>query len=179
MERWRELVSALVAVLALTLAAGPAWPVEGTTGVMQDTTGKVSIESKSVGAGLGYAWGNGVLEYRGQQYPFTVKGFSILDVGVSKVVASGEVYNLKDVEDFEGIFMAAVAGGTFGGGAGAAAMQNQHDVKLVWTATSQGLSLSLAQAGLSMKLTPEAHQQAARNRRNAEGQPAAAPRTSP
>ena len=48
--------------------------------------------------------------------------FSIVDVGVAKVFANGDVFNLKNVEDFEGVFMAAVAGATLGGGAGAAAM---------------------------------------------------------
>jgi len=47
--------------------------------------------------------------------------------------------------------MAAVAGATLGGGAGAAAMQNQNYVDMVWTATNQGLSLSLAQAGFNVK----------------------------
>ncbi len=177
MERWRRMVYALVAVGALTLAPGAAWAAETTTA--DDTTGKVSIETMSIAAGLGYSWGKGVLEYRGQRYAFTVKSFSIIDVGVSKMFASGEVSNLKNVEDFEGTFMAAMASGTLAGGAGAAAMQNQNDVRLVWTSTNTGLQFSLAQAGFNMKLTPEARQQAARNRPNAEGQPAAAPRTSP
>jgi len=121
--------------------------------------------------------GNGVLEYRGEKYPFTVTAFSIVDVGVSKVFANGGVFNLKNVEDFEGMFMAGVAGATLGGGAGAAAMQNQNYVSMVWTATNQGLGFSLAHAGINVKFTEEARQQAARNRKNAEGQPAAAPRT--
>ena len=75
------------------------------------------------------------------------------------------------------MFMAAVAGATLGGGAGAAAMQNQKYVNMVWTATNQGLSFSLAHAGLNVKFTEQARQQAARIRKNAEGQPAAAPRT--
>ena len=44
--------------------------------------------------------------------------FSIVDVGVAKVFANGDVFNLKNVEDFEGVFMAAVAGATLGGGRG-------------------------------------------------------------
>ena len=165
----RSFAQALVAVAVLMLAAGPV-------GAAPDTTGIVSIETMSVAAGVGYAWGNGVLEYRGQRYPFTVRGFSIVDVGVSKVIAQGEVYNLETAEDFEGMFMAAVASATFGGGAGAAAMMNQHDVRLVWTATNQGLSFSLAQAGFDVSFTQEARQ-ALRNQKGSEGQPAAAPRT--
>jgi hypothetical protein len=175
MKTGRSFARTLAAVAALALAGGTAWAAQGTTG--KETTGKVSIESMSVAAGLGYAWGNGVLEYRGAKYPFTVTAFSIVDVGVAKVFANGDVFNLKNVEDFEGMFMAAIAGASLGGGAGAAAMQNQNYVSMVWTATNQGLNFSMAHAGLNVKFTPEARQQAARIRKTAEGQPAAAPRT--
>ena len=168
----RPFAQALVAVVVLMLAIGSAGAAPETTA--PDTTGKVSIESMSVAAGLGYAWGNGVLEYRGQQYPFTVRGFSVVDVGISKTFAEGEVYNLENPEDFEGMFMAAVASGSMGGGAGAAAMMNQHNVQLVWTSTHQGVSLSLAQVGFNMSFTEQARQ-ALREQKNA--QPSAAPRT--
>ena len=174
MNRNSSLVRALMVVVVLVLGVVPAWAGE-------DTAGKVSIEAMSVGAGLGVTWGEGVLEYRGEKYPFTVTGFSIGDVGVSKLLAKGEVYNLKSIDDFVGVFAAAVAGGTLGGGGGAAAMKNQNGASMVWTSAHQGLSLSLAQAGLSVKLTEEGKQQAARTGRRAaaERQPAAAQRTSP
>ncbi len=168
MGRGRPFARSLVAAAALLLAAGTAW-------ADPDTTGTVSIERAAGTAELGFAWGNGVLEYRGERYPFTVRGFSVIDAGVSKVFAQGKVYNLENVEDFEGRFMAAMAGATPGGGAGAAAMQNQNDVRVVWTATSQGLSVSLAQAGFSVRFTEQARQVMA-NQKNREGQPAAAPR---
>jgi hypothetical protein len=174
MERGRSIVLALAA--AILLAAAPTWAAD-------DTTGKVSIETTSVAAGIGVAWGDGVLEYRGQRYPFTVTGFALGDVGVSKMVAKGEVYNLNDVADFDGTFMAAIASATLGAGAGAAAMQNQRDVKMVWTATNQGLSFSLAQAGINVKLADSERYQAAKAAKNgrhveAEGAAAASPRPS-
>jgi hypothetical protein len=173
MEKRRSLLLTLTGLAVLVFTAAPAWAAD-------DTIGKVSIESMSVAAGVGFTWGDGILEYRGQTYPFTVTGFSIGDVGASKVVARGEVYNLKRVEDFAGMFMAAVASASFGSGAGAAAMQNQNQVNMVWTAANQGVSLSLANAGLNVRLTEAAQQQAAKNRRDAssEAQPAATPRTS-
>jgi hypothetical protein len=171
MERIRTILCTLIGITAVVLAVGAALATE-------DTTGKISLVSTSVGAGLGFAWGDGVLEYRGHRYPFKVTGFSIVDVGVAKVFAKGEVYNLKTVEDFEGMFMAAVASGTFAGGAGAAAMQNQNDVKMVWTATNQGLSFSLAQAGINVKFTEEARQAARSHTIPSDVQPAAAPGTS-
>jgi len=174
MDRQRPFVHVLIAVAVLLLAAAPAWAKE-------ETTGKVTIETMSVAAGLGVGWGEGVLEYRGEKYPFTVTGFSIGDVGVAKVIAKGMVFHLKTVEEFSGLFMAAVAGGTFGGGAGAGAMHNQNNVSMVWTGTNQGLSFTLAHSGVNVQLTQEAKLQAAKIRRNASAdgqQPAATPRTS-
>ena len=152
----RGYVRTLVGLMLIT-AAGPVAAAD-------DTTAKVTLTTMSVGVGLGATWGEGILEYRGQSYPFTMTGFSLGEVGASRVMARGEVYNLNRVEDFPGVFMAAAVGATIGGGAGAAAMQNQNNVKMVWTATNQGLSFSLANAGLNVKLT------------EADGQPAAAPR---
>ncbi len=161
----------LVAVAVAIVAAGPAWAAD-------DTIGKISIESTSVAAGLGVAWGNGVLEYRGQQYPFTVTGLSIVDVGVSKLFARGEAHNLNSVEDFQGMFMAATAGASLGGGGAAGVMHNQSGVTMVWTGTNQGLSVSLAQSGMKVKFTSEALARIAANRKAPrETQPAASPST--
>jgi hypothetical protein len=163
MKRNNSMVRAFVVVVAVMLGVVPAWAGE-------DTKGKVTIEAMSVGAGLGVTWGEGVLEFRGERYPFTVTGFSLGDVGVSKVLAKGEVYNLKSVDDFTGVFAAAVAGGTLGGGGGAAAMKNQNGASMVWTSTNQGVSFSLAQAGMTVKLTEEGKQLAARNGRRASAE---------
>jgi enoyl-CoA hydratase/carnithine racemase len=135
----------LVTLIVLVLVAAPAAAAD-------DTTGKVTIEIASFAAGVGFARGNGVLEYRGQSYPFTVTGFSIGEVGAAKIVARGEVTNLRRIEDFDGMYVAAVAGAAVGGGAGAVATHNQNSVNMVWMATHQGVSFSLASAGLSVRL---------------------------
>jgi hypothetical protein len=53
--------------------------------------------------------------------------------------------------------------------------QGEIDVRVVWAATSPGLSVSLAQAGFSVRFTEQARQ-VLTNQKNREGQPAAAPR---
>ena len=156
MDSKKRIVQGLIAVAALVLTAGLARA--------EDTTGKVTIETMSAGAGLGVTWGDGVLEYRGEKYPFTVRGFDVGDVGVAKVIANGIVFNLKSVEDFSGMFAAVAASGTFGGGAGSGAMYNNNKVSMVWTGTNQGLNLSLAHSGINVQLTQEAKLQAAKVR---------------
>ena len=118
----------------------------------QTDTGKVTLESKSVAVGIGVSWGDGVLEYQGKKYPFTVNGLSVLDLGISKVTARGDVAKLKKVEDFSGNYVAAGAGVTVGGGASAFALKNQNGVEMTLTATTQGVKLALATGGLDIKL---------------------------
>jgi hypothetical protein len=156
MDSKKRIVQGLIAVAVLVLTAGLARA--------QDTTGKVTIETMSAGAGLGVTWGDGVLEYRGEKYPFTVRGFDVGDVGVAKAIANGIVFNLKSVEDFSGMFAAVAASGPFGGGAGSGAMYNNNKVSMVWTGTNQGLNLSLAHSGINVQLTQEAKLQAAKVR---------------
>ena len=62
MEERRGFIRMLITVAVVALAVGAARAAD-------DTTGKVTIESISAAAGLGFTWGTGVLEYRGQQYP--------------------------------------------------------------------------------------------------------------
>src|SRR6059036_2682836 len=75
----------------------------------------VSVESKSVALGVGVSWGDGNLNYKGKTHTFSVKGLSVLDLGVSKISARGKVYHLNKVEDFSGTYAAAQAGAAVGG----------------------------------------------------------------
>ena len=123
-----------------------------TISAQEATTGKVTIDSKSVAVGVGVSWGDGTLEFRGKKYPFTVQGLSVVDLGVSKVSARGDVTNLKKVEDFAGTFTAAGAGGTVGGGMAVAALRNQNGVEMKLTATTQGVKFALAGGGVTVKM---------------------------
>jgi hypothetical protein len=121
-------------------------------GAADQNTGKVRIESKTIAVGVGVSWGEGVLEYRGKKYPFTLKGLNVADVGVSKVAAVGEVTNLKKVEDFAGTYVAGTAGAAVGGGAGASALQNEKEVRMTLTGTGQGVRFTAAGSGVEVAL---------------------------
>jgi hypothetical protein len=121
-------------------------------GAQEKASGKVNIESKSIAIGIGVSWGDGKLTYEGKEYPFSVSGLSVVDLGVSKVSATGEVFYLKKLSDFSGNYVAAQAGGALGGGAGAVAMKNQHGVVMQLTGTGTGMQLSLAAKGVEVKL---------------------------
>jgi hypothetical protein len=43
----------------------------------------------SLADGVGYSWGEGVLAFQGQAYPFRVEALSVGDMGISKAEATG------------------------------------------------------------------------------------------
>ena len=139
-------ISALMAVAALGLALSVA-QAEDTP----DATLKLS--KGSVAAGIGFSWGSGTLTYQGKDYPITVNGLSVGDVGVSRIEASGKVYNLKKLADFDGNYTAATAGATIAGGASVTAMKNQNGVSVHLVSTSQGLKWNLSASGVSMRIS--------------------------
>lgn len=106
----------------------------------------------AVAAGIGFSWGSGTLVYKGKEYPVSVNGLSLGKVGISGGSASGEVYNLKNIQDFDGHYNAASAGLTIAGGASATAMKNQNGVRVVVTSTTRGLDVTIAGGGVDMKL---------------------------
>ena len=140
MKVWVRMVTLGVMLLAVTATA------------QEKPSGQVSIESKSVAVGIGVSWGDGKLTYEGKQYPFSVNGLSVIDVGISKVSAAGKVYNLKKVEDFSGNYTAAAAGAAGGAGKGAVAMKNQNGVTMELTSTATGVQFTLAPKGVEVKL---------------------------
>jgi hypothetical protein len=114
-------------------------------------SGKVSMESTSIAAGVGVSWGDGKLSFKGKDYPFSLEGLSLVDWGISKVNATGEVYNLTDVAKFGGTYVAAEAGLTLAGGMGGMVLRNQNGVIIHLRSVSQGAQLQLGTSGLIIK----------------------------
>jgi hypothetical protein len=68
------------------------------------------------------------------------------------IEASGKVFNLKRLSDFNGNYAAVDAGLTAAGGAGVAAMKNQNGVTVELVSTTRGVEISLGGAGVDMKI---------------------------
>jgi hypothetical protein len=112
----------------------------------------LKLSGGSVAAGVGISWGSGTLSYKGKEYPIDVKGLSVGDVGVTKLEASGKVYNLSKLDDFDGNYTAAGAGVTAAGGGSVVAMKNQNGVTVELVATTQGVKVALGAGGVDMKI---------------------------
>jgi hypothetical protein len=115
-------------------------------------SGKVEIESKSIAAGIGVTWGDGKLTFKGKEYPFSIDGLTVVDFGISKASATGDVYDLTDVAKFPGTYVAAEAGFTLAGGVGGMVLRNQDGVVMHIRSTSRGARLQLGTSGLNIKL---------------------------
>ena len=139
-------------VLGLTLASLGTATSMAPAQNKASTKGTVTLESTSVAVGVGVSWGDGILDYRGKKYKFSVKGLDVLDLGVAKVTAKGNVGKLTKLEDFNGNYVLSSAGAAVGGGAGAAALKNQNGVEMTLTATGKGVKFSLGQGGVEVKL---------------------------
>jgi hypothetical protein len=115
-------------------------------------SGKVSLESTSIAAGIGVSWGDGKLSFKGKDYPFSVEGLSLVDWGISKANATGDVYNLTDASKFAGTYVAAEAGLTLAGGMGGMVLRNSNGVVIHLRSVSQGAQLQLGTSGLIIKM---------------------------
>ena len=110
------------------------------------------LSGGAVAAGIGFSWGKGTLTYKGKDYPVSVNGLSLGKVGISGTSASGEVYNLKTLEDFDGHYNAFAAGMTVAAGHSAAVLKNQNGVRVSITSTSRGVDVAVAKSGVDMKI---------------------------
>jgi hypothetical protein len=106
--------------------------------------GTVDIDQTRVAFMLSGNAGGGVLHYRGKDYPFSIGGLGIGGIGVSKLTASGQVYNMTDRTEFTGVYSQLRTGITVADqGTGKLWLKNGDGVVLKLQAKSKGLALSL------------------------------------
>jgi hypothetical protein len=143
------MLGVVVLVMALVFS-GFAFAAEKKTEKKPDAT--LELTEGQVALGIGWSWGKGVLTYKGKKYPFKVEGLSVGDVGITKAEATGNVNDLKKLEDFSGKYLSAAAGATVGVGAGAVAMQNDKGVVVYLFPKTKGVNLKLAGEGVKFVL---------------------------
>jgi len=114
--------------------------------------GSVDLRGGSIAAGIGFSWGHGTLNFGGQSHAFKISGVSLVDVGAANVSAAGRVYNLKNLADFNGNYVALTAGMTVAGGGSAAYLKNEHGVVIKLHSTEAGLRFNLATNGIKVAL---------------------------
>ena len=119
--------------------------VGGTASAQQRVlSGTVSIEQMTVAFIGSGALGGGTLNYRGRSYRFTIGGLGIGGFGISKMEATGDVYNLHELSQFPGAYGSARYGAAIGDqGSGQLWLENPHGVLMSLKARRQGLAVSM------------------------------------
>ena len=139
-----------IAILVLVIAAMTGFTQAAKHHSGPDAT--LRLSGGGFALGIGVNWGSGTLTYKGKDYPVSVNGVSLGKVGITGSSASGEVYHLKKLQDFDGHYNAGGTGVTLVGGRNAVAMTNQNGVKVLLASTTRGVDVTLAGGGVDMKL---------------------------
>jgi hypothetical protein len=139
-------------ILAAMLATTLAFPMAANAQDAGSPVGKLNFAGGSVAAGVGFSWGSGTLVYKGNTYNVKVTGFAVGDVGVASIDATGDVYNLTNIADFDGNYVAAGVGATIAGGGTVMAMENPHGVVIQVRSTTAGLHLNLGPSGITFTI---------------------------
>ena len=97
--------------------------------------------------------GGGTLHFQGKSYKFKTDGLKLGGFGINKVKLTGDVYDLKNVTDFAGVYGVAEAGATLGNASkGDFVMKNDKGVILHLKSAAQGIALDLGVEGLKVTM---------------------------
>lgn len=141
--------SSAKAALLVAAVLGVAGCSQGTPGPYtrfegQRPDGRVEmheVQAAYIGSAGG---GSGTLFYRGRSYPFTIAGLGVGGVGASTIDATGDVYDLPNVNQFPGAYAQGRYGFVVGNMSGGDLwLQNESGVVMHLKAQREGLMLSL------------------------------------
>jgi len=118
----------------------------------QRPVGTVTLSEEFVG---GAGAGNGTLHFQGRSHDFRMVGTVVGPGGAARIQAQGEVYNLRRIEDFTGLY----SQGTGVQGLNTARtdelwMQNSAGVVMHLRGTQMGVTLSLGRNEMLVEMAP-------------------------
>jgi hypothetical protein len=113
-------------------------------------TGSVHIRTAGAGFIVGVGGGNGILHFRGRNYPLNVSGISIGTIGAASADLVGRAYNLRTPTDILGTYSAVGSSIAVGGGVKYARLRNQNGVVLELRGQQAGLEASLSLSGMTI-----------------------------
>src|SRR5262245_61211584 len=128
-------IGTLIASLSITDTSGAAeLKKSGTVRIEQ-------VQIAFIGSGN---LGGGTLQFGGKSYDFSIGGLGIGGIGLSKITATGNVYNLDKLAYFPGAYVQGRYGMAIGDvSTGKLWLKNSHGVVLELQADRKGLALSL------------------------------------
>jgi len=149
LEREAPAMSRIVrlAVLALIAAVLPA------TSSFAQAPGYVRVKLLKAALMVGAGGGNGVLTYRGRDYPFRVSGLSLgVTAGASVSRLEGWASGIRQVGDFAGTYSSVGGGGAFAGGFGGVQLGNEKGVRIALQGPKAGMEFAANLSGVRISL---------------------------
>ena len=133
--RWSIPVAVALSLFIATANPGLAAP---------KPVGTVYISAKQIAFLVSGQGGSGTLKFRGKSYPFKVGGLGVGGIGISRLTATGEVYDLQNASDFYGAYGSTRVGWAVGkSGKGQMWLKNSKGVILYLRTARKGLTLSM------------------------------------
>ena len=150
-QRWVHSIWGLA--VGLVCLCGPLSVGALAQSVPPRPSGSVNIHQVQVAFIGSGSTGGGTLHFGGRSYPFKLGGLGIGGIGISTLDATGTVYNLRRLQDFEGVYGQARVGWAAGEhGKGDMWLQNPAGVYMKLKAKRKGLALSLGADGMLVSL---------------------------
>lgn len=147
----------LAAVVALAAAGCQQSPVPVAVPSAQTIeglapSGRVTMKQTFVG---GVGVGQGVLTFGGKTYPFKLAGTVVGPGSVSRIEVAGDVYKLKDVAEFAGVYSESTGPvGLETSGRSNLWLENAAGVVMHLTGKSTGVTLSLGRDEIVIEFLP-------------------------
>lgn len=153
----RKLVRTITVVMAATTFGGGALADEheGCDGKNLVQSGTIQAHVTRIGFMVGVRWGDGILTLNsGEKHKFDILGLKLIESGVANMDLEGEIYNLKKLEDFEGVYFGSSAAATLVKGKGEAMANSSKCVFIRARGTTVGVQMSApAPGGVQIKFS--------------------------
>jgi hypothetical protein len=138
---------------ALILGILSAFAIQTSAIAEEKPSGKIQFDVYKAGLVVGVSGGSGTLTVGGKDYPISIGGISLgATIGASKAEFVGDVYNLSEPGDIEGVYSGAKAGLALAGGEKVAELKNSKGVVLKVSGKQIGVELTLDLNGMQISL---------------------------
>lgn len=132
-------IAGTAALIATLVSSGLALAADAKT-----PSGTVSIDETQFAFIAGGSLGGGTLTYQGKEHPFKLSGLSVgANIGISRMSAKGEVYDLTNLSQFPGTYTKLDVGVALGGGMGGLHLKNENGVIMRLESRTEGLQLNV------------------------------------
>ena len=151
MMNMRMLAKRLLYAVIATAVVQPAFAAEDKKKAAEKSlknakpSGTLEVASEKTRLVAGGTSGKGVLHFNGQDYPFTYRSASggLGGKAVEEMRATGNVYSLTKIEDFEGRYNAATSTAIAGTTKTSATYKNDKGVTIALQGTVKGVGLGI------------------------------------